>query len=723
MSVREATSPTTAVSKSVLGVLSGKIHDHHRQRLAVVYVRQSTPRQVIENRESTRLQYALADRAVDLGWHPDRVLVIDEDLGQSGTTIENRPGFQRLMAEIALDHVGLVLGLQMSRLARSCKDWYHLLELCGVYRALLADHDGLYDPAQFNDRLLLGLQGMMSEAEQYLIRCRMDQGLRQKAKRGELFTLVPIGYVRTPDNQVTLDPDEQVQATVRIVFEKFVELGSGRAVVSYLVREGMRLPARPHYGPDRGQLVWRKPATATVYGMLSHPIYAGAYSHGRQQIDPRGKVPGRPSTGRRCQSMDDWHVLLQDKLPAYISWDQYLANRKRLEQNLSRFETCGAPREGSSLLGGLAVCGCCGRRLYVVYDGQPGTARYQCQNSEPADPCGSPSVAAEPVDALIAEQVLRALEPAALELSLQVEQDQRQEQERTTTHWQQGLERAHYETERARRQYDTVEPENRLVARELEGRWEEALREEQKLKEEYDRLRSKAEDGLCVADLDAIGALATDVPALWTAPTTSNTDRQEIVRHLLDRVEIAVQGKTELVDVTIHWHGGYSCQHEVRRPIFSYQRLSDYDALKERVTALRQGGQTSTAIAEQLNAEGFHPPRRDKRFSSGMVRSLLIKFGLTKPRGNSEQRLLAEDEWWLADLSRKLNIPSGTLRGWIRQGWVHYRKVSNRWVLWADLSEQERLRQLHAYRRPAASVPYPAELTTPQSGATTWLAD
>ncbi len=714
MSVSNAASNTTAGARSIPGDLGGKIHDDHRQRLAVVYVRQSTPRQVIENRESTRLQYALADRAVDLGWHRDRVLVIDEDLGQSGTSIENRPGFQRLMAEIALDHVGLVLGLQMSRLARSCKDWYHLLELCGVYRALLADHDSLYDPAQFNDRLLLGLQGMMSEAELHLIRCRMDQGLRQKAERGELFTLVPSGYVRTPDNQVALDPDEQVQAVVRIVFEKFAELGSGRAVVAYLAREGMRLPTRPHYGPDCGQLAWRNPATATVYGMLHNPIYAGAYSYGRQQIDPRGKVPGRPSTGRRCQSMDDWHVLLRDKLPAYISWDQYLANRERLTRNTSRFETHGAPREGSSLLGGLAVCGRCGRRLYVVYDGRPGTARYQCQNSEPVSPCESPSVAAEPVDVLIAEQVLRALQPAALELSLQVEQDGRQEQEQATTHWRQVLERAHYHTERARRQYDIVEPENRLVARELESRWEEALREEQKLKEEYARLQAETEVGLQARDFDAIRALATDLPALWTAQTTSHADRQEIVRHLIERVEISVEGRTELVDVTIHWQGGFTSQHEARRPIFSYARLSNYEALKEQVKTLRHAGRTSQAIAEQLNADGFYPPRRDERFNAAMVRSLLIKFGLTGPRQGSEQQLLGEHDWWLTDLGRELGIPSGTLRGWIRQGWVHHRKACNRWVLWADPSEQERLRQLHAYRRPAPCVPYPQKLITPK---------
>ena len=714
MSVRDTSSGTTAAAKSVSGNLGGKVHDHHRQRLAVVYVRQSTPRQVIENRESTRLQYALADRAVDLGWHRDRVLVIDEDLGQSGTSIENRPGFQRLMAEIALDHVGLVLGLQMSRLARSCKDWYQLLELCGVYRALLADHDGLYDPAQFNDRLLLGLQGMMSEAELHLIRCRMDQGLRQKAERGELFALVPIGYVRTPDNQVAFDPDEQVQSVVRVVFDKFSELGSGRAVVAYLARKEMRLPSRPHYGPDRGQLVWRKPATATVYGMLRNPIYAGAYSYGRQQIDPRGKVPGRPSTGRRCQSMDNWHVLLRDRLPAYISWDQYLANRKRLTQNASRFETCGAPREGSSLLGGLAVCGRCGYRLYVVYDGRPGMSRYQCQHNEPVDPCDSPSIVAEPVDALIAKQVLRALEPAALELSLQVEKDGRREQERATAHWRQVLERAHYNAERARRQYDIVEPENRLVARELESRWEEALREEQEFKEEYARLQADTDVGLQARDLDAIRALATDLPALWNAETTSHADRQEIVRHLIERVDITVDGKTELVDVTIHWQGGFRSQHEVRRPIFSYARLKNYEALKERVTTLRHAGHTSQAIANKLNAEGFHPPRHGQCFNSGSIRSLLIKFGLTKARNDSSQKWLNEHDWWLADLGRELGIPCGTLRGWIHQGWVHYRKAANRWILWADPSEQDRLRRLHAQRRPAANAPYPEELTTPK---------
>jgi hypothetical protein len=353
--------------------------------------------------------------------------------------------------------------------------------------------------------------------------------------------------------------------------------------------------------------------------------------------------------------------------------------------------------------------------LYVVYDGQPGTARYQCQNSEPAAPCENPSVAAEPVDALIAEQVLRALEPAALEVSLQVEQDQRQEQTRVATHWRQVLERAHYETQRALRQYDAVEPENRLVARELESRWEDALREEQKLQEEYARLQAAAEDCLQAADLAAIRALATDLPALWANPMTSHTDRQEIVRHLLDRVEITVQGKTELVDVTLHWQGGFTSQHEIRRPIFSYARLSSYEALKERVTALRQAGRTSQAIAEQLNTEGFRPPRREDRFSSGMVRALLMKFGLTKPRGDSAKGILREHEWWLTDLSRELKIPYGTMRGWIQRGWVHCRKISNQSVLWADLSEQERLRKLHAHRRPAASVPYPDELTTPSS--------
>jgi DNA invertase Pin-like site-specific DNA recombinase len=298
---------------------TSKIRPRHLERLAIVYVRQSTAQQVLEHRESAALQYDLRRRAITLGWAADRVIVIDEDQGQSGGTAEGRLGFQRLLAEIGLDHVGIVLGVEMSRLARSCKDWHQLLELCAIFDVILADQDGLYDPGDYNDRLLLGLKGTMSEAELHILRGRMLAGKRNKARRGELFNHAPIGFVRLPGAGMVLDPDEQAQNVVRLVFHKFEELGTVSSLLRYLARNGISLPVRPHFGPDRGQLQWRRPNRVTLTFLLHHPIYAGAYSHGRRPTDPRRKVPGRPATGRRLVPMEQWEVLIRDRLPGYIS--------------------------------------------------------------------------------------------------------------------------------------------------------------------------------------------------------------------------------------------------------------------------------------------------------------------------------------------------------------------------------------------------------------------
>ncbi|MFO0876538.1 MAG: recombinase family protein [Gemmataceae bacterium] len=325
-----------------------KIRPDHFNRLAVVYVRQSTPRQVIENRESTALQNQLSGRAGALGWREDRILVIDDDLGQSGSSAADRVGFQRLLAEVGLNHVGLILGSEMSRLARSCKDWYQLLELAAVFGVLLADQDGLYDPGDYNDRLLLGLKGTTSEAELHVLRGRLLQGKRNKARRGELHSTPPFGYIRLPSGEPAIDPDEQVRSVVRLIFEKFTELGSVRGVVLYLLRHSIRLPIRPCYGPNRGQLEWRAPNPATVHNMLSHPMYAGAYCYGRSYMDPRRKVPGRRHTGHVRRPRGEWEVLIRDRVPAYITWEEYEANQRRLLGNRSWFKSSGALRCGAA---------------------------------------------------------------------------------------------------------------------------------------------------------------------------------------------------------------------------------------------------------------------------------------------------------------------------------------------------------------------------------------
>ncbi len=345
---------------------SPQLRSWHLDRAAIVSVRQSTPQQVLDHQESTARQYALTDRAVALGWPRSQVQVIDDDLGKSGRSIEGRPGFQRLLAEVALDRVGLILGLEMSRLARSCKDWHQLLELCARFRVLLADADVVYDPTEYSDRLLLGLTGMMNEAELHVLKQRMHQGKLNKARRGELIVSVPAGYVKSSAGQVALDPDEQAQDVIRLVFDQFDRQGTVHGVLRYLIAGGIRLPVRRRARIDRGLLDWRPPCRETVRHILRHPIYAGAYRYGFRPTDMRRQVPGRPKSGRGGGlAPEDCLVLLKDRFPAYITWERFEANQTRLAANRSRAESAGAVRDGAALLAGVVWCGRCGKRMYV----------------------------------------------------------------------------------------------------------------------------------------------------------------------------------------------------------------------------------------------------------------------------------------------------------------------------------------------------------------------
>jgi DNA invertase Pin-like site-specific DNA recombinase len=697
----------------------GKVRSCHLDRLAVVYVRQSTQRQVIENRESTDRQYQLVHRAIALGWRPDRVLVIDDDLGLSGRTAADRVGFQRLLAEVGLNHVGLILGSETSRLARSCKDWYQLLELAAVFGVLIADHDGLYDPGEYQDRMVLGLSGMMSEAELHVMRNRLDQGKRNKAARGELFSLAPIGYVRGPSGEMALDPDEQVRAVVRLIFDTFAQRGSVRQVLAYLGEHGIRLPIRARGGPNRGQIEWREPIPATVYNVLRHPIYAGAYCYGRSRTDPRRQIPGRRYTGHVRVPAAEWAVLLRDMLPAYITWQQYQTNQEQLRQNRSSFVTAGTPRQGSALLGGLAACAHCGWRMYVMYRGRPEAPRYVCHRNNPPRPgqprC--PTVSARVIDAEVSRHVLAALQPAALELSSAAADDLQREAARLEQHWQQQLERARYQTERARRQYDVAEPENRLVARELERRWEEALRAEQQLEEEYARFRHGQAGELTPAERSRIAALAADVPGLWEA--AGPADRQALIRHLVERVEIHATEDSEDTVVTIRWVGGGVSRHDLVRPVSTYERLGTFPRLLARVGELLAAGVRSGLIAARLNAEGFRSPKGDQRFTAERVRQFVCRFHLRprRSRSSADAPRLARHEAWMTDLADELGIPIPTLMAWCQRGWVEARKVDApdpRWAVWADEEEKGRMRRLAGGRGSGLRYPYPPELTTPK---------
>src|SRR5262249_52003361 len=509
---------------------SPKIQDRHLDRLAIVYIRQSTPYQVLNHRESRERQYALADHAVALGWPRDRVVIIDDDQAQSARTADARSGFHRILAEVTMEHVGLILGIEMSRIARNNRDWHNLLEMCAVVGTILADEDGVYDPNDPSDRLLLGLNGLMSEYEAIIMRNRLERGRLNKAQRGELFQKVPSGSVKLPSGGVALDPDEQARDVVRLIFDQFQELGSIYGVFHYLVRNGIRLGMRLQSGPQRGQLTWRRPVLATLNQMLHNPTYAGAYAYGRRRDEPGARVAGRHGRGQRWLPISEWKVLLKDHLPAYIGWEQYLANLRRLEQNRSLAGTPGTPRGGVALLTGLVVCGTCGHRMHASYPSKS-AAYYSCeQHLKVGTGPRCHGLRTTPVDDLVARQVVRALEPAALELSLQAARDVRRERDRLHRHWQQQLERARYESGRAERQYHAVEPENRLVARTLERRWEEALGSQRQLEEEYDRFRRDQPAELSEDELARIAALSRDIPALWDAPATTPAERKEIVR-------------------------------------------------------------------------------------------------------------------------------------------------------------------------------------------------
>jgi DNA invertase Pin-like site-specific DNA recombinase len=640
------------------------------------------------HQESTRLQYGLVDQAMHLGWPRSSIDVIDEDLGCSGATAEGRIGFQRLVAEVGLDHVGIVLGLEMSRLSRSSLDWYQLLEVCAIFGTLIGDLDGIYDPTHYNDRLLLGLKGTMSEAELHILKQRMLEGKRAKARRGELGLPVPMGYIRQPSGVVVKDPDEQAQAVIRRVFELFERKWTINGVLTELVAQQIQMPCRVASGANKGELEWHRPNRVTLSNLLHNPIYAGAYAYGRRPTDPRKKIPGRPSTGRTVAPMEDWEVLIKDRLPAYISWAQYERNLRQLKANTA--QSMGAVRQGPSLLSGLLIiCGRCGLRMAPHYSDNGKGLRYGCDRMAiDYGEARCQSLSGKPLDQCITALIFKALQPAALEISMAVAEDLETERQRQQAHWQQRMERAQIETQRASRQYNAVEPENRLVARTLERKWEATLAVEAQIKNEYDQFLADQPAVLTAEERVAIQGLAQDIPALWEAETTTAADRQMIVRQLIERVLVTVIEDTEKVQVEVHWMGGHKTRTLINRPVARLDQLSHYQELMARVKELQSQGYNAPDIANTLNVEGWSPPKRRKTYNAQMVRSLLSRQGLST--GTHKQQ-------------HAVQIPEPTLYAWMRRGQLKGRKVEvasrSIWLIHVNDREREQLRKQRTAQR------------------------
>lgn len=550
-----------------------KIKPSHTQRAAYVYIRQSTPGQVEHNRESTARQYALADRACQLGWSKEQVVLIDEDLGLSGSGTDKRSGFARLTSEVALAHVGIVLGLEVSRLARNNADWYRLLELCGITDTLIGDNDGVYHPAMFNDRLLLGLKGTMSEAELHIIRARLDGGIRNKAARGELRRGLPVGYVwGEQDGEVLFHPDEAVTGAIRTVFERFAEFGSARRVWLWFRSEGLSFPLQTMPGGLSSPIRWVVPTYTALHHILSNPVYAGAYTYGKTKyeryLDEHGSIRKRS----RHLPMEQWSVLIQDHHPGFIDWATYQANQVRLDSNTRPrpHQAGGAVREGSALLQGLVTCGHCGRRLHVHYRGRNSAPGYHCAGKDLVAGRGvyCLNVGGTVIEQAVANTFLEAITPAAIEaMRLSVEQLQ-SNHDASLSQWRLEVEHTRYEAERAERRYRTVEPENRLVARGLETEWEGRLRDLAAAEMELRRREQQRPSTISPEQLKAIERLGSDIRQVWNATTTTDRDRKELLRTLLEEVVLNLKRAEGRARLTLRWRGGAITLLDIAVPRF-----------------------------------------------------------------------------------------------------------------------------------------------------------
>lgn len=579
-----------------------KVTTEHLRKNAYLYIRQSTIRQVVENAESTKRQYALRQRAIAAGWGDEQIQVIDSDLGKSGAS-KDREGFQKLVTEVGLGRAGIVMGLEVSRLARNSTDWHRLLEICAVTRTLILDEDGIYDPSHFNDRLLLGLKGTMSEAELHMIRARLVGGMLNKARRGELKLRLPIGFIYDAHNRVRLDPDKQVQESVKLLFKTFRQVGTAHAVLKEFTRQGLTFPKRMYDGPHKGDVIFGKLTYSRIFQVLKNPRYTGAYVYGRRSHE-RKQMSGRPHV--KYLPRDQWQSFILGANEGYISWEEYEENIRRLQENsTTRLDRAKfPPREGPALLQGLAICGRCGTRMTIRYRHRRGELApdYCCHGSGiHRGEILCQSIPGDVIDRIVGELLVELMTPATLEVALAVQEElQARIDEADSLRFKQ-VERAKYEMELARRRYMRVDPDNRLVADELEAEWNNNLRELKETQAEYERKRR--EDVLSISEEQRkkILALVTDFPKLWKDKNTPERERKRMARLLIDDVTLV---KEEKISVHVRFKGGATKSLNVAIPKRAWEeRVHSPEVIAEIDKLLDH--HTDGEVASILNERGF----------------------------------------------------------------------------------------------------------------------
>jgi DNA invertase Pin-like site-specific DNA recombinase len=640
-----------------------KLTTRHRQLHAYIYVRQSTPKQVQQNQESQRNQYALVQQALDLGWPPERIHVIDTDLGHSGQDGQ-RPGFQELVAAVSLGRVGIILAYEASRLARNNTDWYTLLDLATVVGTLIADPDGVYDPRDYNDRLLLGLRGILSEAELHVLRLRMEAGRQRQIERGTYRQHLPTGLVRMEDGRVVKDPDLQVQRSIELVFARFTCLGSCQKVLRSLRDDALLLPRRQHGGLHAGEVLWRKPTAAALSEILHNPAYAGAFVYGRRPQHP-DRRPGQQRQIRR--PMEEWTSIHQGVYPAYISWEQFMANQTRLTDNASTFarRARGAPRQGPALLAGLVVCGHCGYQMRVAYKPQ---RRYTCTAlaaSYGAATCLHIDGAS--LETAVVAAFFAALAPAELDLLAEVMAAQQADHARLAQHYMDQVARAEYEARLAQRQYQAVDPDNRLVAAELERRWELALREVAIAREAADQFaRQPPAPQLALSQMEQLRQCSQTLPLLWQEAQLTPAQQKELLRSLIRQV-IITRPLPDTIEAKVVWVSGALTPLTVHPPLLRQADMGNYEAFVERVLTLGAEGYQDREIAERLTAEGFRSARRDRVTADvvGTIRRARGQISLTE---QFRTQAKIDGQWTVFGLAQALGVHRNWLYARIRKG-------------------------------------------------------
>lgn len=654
-----------------------KVTADHLRRDAYLYIRQSTPRQVAENGESTQRQYALRHRAIAAGWPAERIHVIDCDLGKSGSSAVARDGFQELVSEVALAKAGIVMGLEVSRLARNSADWHRLLELCALTSTLILDADGIYDPASFNDRLLLGLKGTMSEAELHFLKARMRGGQLNKASRGELKIVPPAGLVYLPDGTLALDPDAEVQAALRLVFTTFERLGSATRTVKFLRDEGIQLPRRLQSGPHKGELIWAPPTHTRIIQILHNPRYSGTFVYGRTRARPR---PGGGVSQIKVD-MAEWRFVIPDMHPGYIDWERFKANQERLANNAQAFgmqRRAGPVREGSALLQGRVLCGLCGGRMGVCYSQEHGRSvpTYICCHG--GKTCQS--VPGKVVDPAVGALLVELMTPMTLEVTLAVQRELEARAAETDTLRRQHIERTRHDAELARRRYMKVDPDNRLVADSLEAEWNAKLRLHTDVVEDYERRATEDAATLDAEMQQRIRALADEFPRVWNDPRVDMRERKRIFRLLVADVTLI---KAETIAVNVRLSGGATRTLTLERPLpiaqirkFKPDLVAEVDRLLDR--------HCDREIADILNDRGRRT-WEGKAFTLKKIGNIRAAHNLP----SRTQRLRDRGMLTTQEVAERFAIAATTVHQWGRQGLITKVYSDNRnrglWDIPSDL--------------------------------------